>query len=124
MNEITRCIHCPKHEVRRDPDPSDWFCDDDIKVVCTTARRNVTEHCRPYNIEEETKIPLWCPHFVLKPGDKVTYESHGKLEHGIVKSISDQTHMFVVYHCDGKWDEYQNYTAARTCTFDLKPGWI
>jgi hypothetical protein len=60
----------------------------------------------------------------MEPGQKVTYLSHGKTEHGIVKSISDKNHVFVVYHCDGNWDRYQDYTAARTAILDLVSGWI
>lgn len=60
---MTLCIECPHHAVLRDPDPDDWFCDDDVKVVCTKAKRNVTVACRPYNTnkEFETGIPDWCP---------------------------------------------------------------
>lgn len=57
-------------------------------------------------------------------GDKVTYQSFGKLEHGIVKSLSDAEHVFVVYHCGGEWERYFDYTAARTCIADLIPGWV
>ncbi len=28
------CLDCPDHEVINDRDPDDWFCDDDIAVVC------------------------------------------------------------------------------------------
>jgi len=59
----------------------------------------------------------------LKPGDKVTYHSFSKKEKGIVKSISDEDHVFVVYHCDGEWDNYEDYTAARTYIGDLTRGW-
>lgn len=56
-------------------------------------------------------------------GDKVTYHSVGKTEKGIVKSISDENHVFVVYHCNNNWEDYENYTAARTCIEDLTKGW-
>lgn len=55
---------------------------------------------------------------------KVTYISFDKAEHGIVKSISDNNHVFVVYHCDGNWDRYFDYTAARTRVNDLVSGWV
>lgn len=53
----------------------------------------------------------------IKPGDTVTYTPHcpnpiSKI--GVVKSIADETHLFVVYHCNGDWKEYQNYTAQNT----------
>lgn len=61
----------------------------------------------------------------LNPGDKVMYvPSHGNPEKGIVKSLCDNHHyVFVVYKCGGNWDDYQNYTAARTAIADLKKGW-
>lgn len=56
------CIDCSCHTVLPDPDPDDWFCDDDVKVRCTRANRNITVACRPYNIRRETSpIPDWCP---------------------------------------------------------------
>jgi hypothetical protein len=60
----------------------------------------------------------------MKIGQKVTYRSFGKLEHGIVKSLSDAEHVFVVYHCAGNWDRYFDYTAARTEIKDLVIGWV
>jgi len=60
----------------------------------------------------------------MEIGQRVTYLSFGKVEHGIVKSISDAEHVFVVYHCDGNWNRYFDYTAARTEICDLVPGWI
>lgn len=59
----------------------------------------------------------------MKPGDKVTYITPFKKEHGIVKSTSDDNHVFVVYHCADDWENYQNYTAARTKKSDLITGW-
>ena len=59
--ECNNCLDCPKHHIAPDPDPHDWFCDDDVKVVCDEARRNVTVACRLYNIRKESEIPEWCP---------------------------------------------------------------
>lgn len=59
----------------------------------------------------------------LRIGQKVTYVSYSKLERGIVKSISDSEHVFVVYHCDGNWDKYYDYTGALTDIKDLIEGW-
>lgn len=56
------CLDCPSHKVLPDPDPSDWFCDDDVKVECGSALRMVTVACRPYNTRKETSpVPDWCP---------------------------------------------------------------
>ena len=60
---IESCIDCPRHSVEPDPDPNDWFCDDDVKVVCTACKRNATVMCRPYQTREETTPPpSWCPY--------------------------------------------------------------
>jgi hypothetical protein len=61
---------------------------------------------------------------VFKPGQKVTYVTPFKKEHGIVKSISDESNTFVVYKCNNEWHRYFDYTAARTSNDDLKKGWI
>lgn len=70
---ISCCMDCPHHEVLPDPDPTDWFCDDDVKVKCTLSKISsggygyyckepfVTVGCRPYRTREETQIPDWCP---------------------------------------------------------------
>lgn len=63
----------------------------------------------------------------LTPGSKVHYVSFGKPpENGIVKALNlrDPKTVFVVYHCDGNWDRYQNYTAASTRIEDLREGWV
>lgn len=73
----TNCMDCPHHEVLSDPDPHDWFCDDDVKVKClrsTTLDHGgfyqrdpyVTVACRPYNMRKECDVPSWCP---LRAGD-------------------------------------------------------
>lgn len=62
--KLTNCIDCPFHEVQRDPDPDDWFNDDDVKVVCKKTKRadnEITNACRPYRIRAESAIPKWCP---------------------------------------------------------------
>lgn len=72
------CIDCSFHKVISDPDPYDWFCDDDKAVVCTKTKNDdqnetseytsdrqefkpVATSCRPYRLEVESKIPDWCP---------------------------------------------------------------
>jgi len=60
----------------------------------------------------------------FKVGDKVTYsDGHGKFENGIIKSKSDDFNWFVVYHCDGHWEDIDQYTAARTPYRYLTHGW-
>jgi hypothetical protein len=71
------CINCPHHCIVADPDPSDWFNDDDEAIVCSltpnpkkntaskyradhSEYRSVAASLRPY---ETAKIaaPKWCP---------------------------------------------------------------
>lgn len=59
----------------------------------------------------------------IKSGQKVTYVTDYRKEQGIVKSISNDDYVFVVYHCNEDWDNYSNYTAERTRIKDLKLGW-
>lgn len=61
MSIPDNCIDCPKHCVLADPDPTDWFCDDDVKVVCQIASRAITIACRPYYARKECQRPTWCP---------------------------------------------------------------
>lgn len=61
---IKKCTKCPEHQILSDPDLFDWFCDDDVKVVCKATKRKkneVTVACRPYNVDKECPIPKWCP---------------------------------------------------------------
>jgi len=78
---ITNCIDCQYHKVIADPDPEDWFCDDDVAVICThpesgrnlhydpwskykadnQPRRTITVSCRPHHVREESATPEWCP---------------------------------------------------------------
>ncbi len=62
------------------------------------------------------------------PGESVHYvpfkDCPSELyENGVVKAVSDEEHVFVVYHCAGEWHRYQEFTGARTNINDLRPGW-
>ena len=78
--QITNCMDCKFHRVINDPDPHDWFNDDDEAVMCTLTEGNpnhdesslyrstrqnvhrcVTVSCRPYSKRSECEIPDWCP---------------------------------------------------------------
>lgn len=66
----------------------------------------------------------------LRIGMKVHYipfEDCGPelFENGIIKEIPDHTmtEVRVVYHCNGEWDRYQNYTGALTRINQLRMGW-
>jgi hypothetical protein len=71
------CLDCPSHQVIPDPDPDDWFCRDDLAVVCKRVYmqpdpnseyvadrqsfKPVTVSCRPYRARTESDTPDWCP---------------------------------------------------------------
>ena len=82
------CLDCPAHRVISDPDPLDWFCDDDLAVYCDHMRKSeeqkerenlslinynayyatreydkffITWSCRPYNLRKECIVPDCCP---------------------------------------------------------------
>lgn len=64
----------------------------------------------------------------LKVGDKVCYQPDyygAKFENGVVKEIPEHTKksVRVVYHCNGDWDNLENYTGALTSLRNLKFGW-
>ena len=65
----------------------------------------------------------------LKIGDKVHYQpdhySDDEFENGMVKEIRDNINdsIFVVYNCNGNWNNFRNYTSALTNLRDLKIGW-
>ena len=56
-------------------------------------------------------------------GMKVTYKG---IENGMVKHTSDvnKNMIFVVFHCSGNWDRFQDYRAANVRAKDLKKGWV
>ena len=41
VNEIEKCTQCPHCTILPDPDPYDWFCDDDVKLFCEKLKRTV-----------------------------------------------------------------------------------
>lgn len=56
-------------------------------------------------------------------GEKVTYITPYEKSHGIIKSIRDGS-IFVVYNCNGDWDNYFDYTAANTPIKMLVKEWV
>lgn len=65
----------------------------------------------------------------LRVGDKVYYQpehyAEGKWENGIVKEIPEHSldSARVVYHCNGDWENFHNYTGCLTNRRDLFKGW-
>ena len=79
-------MDCPSHKVIADPDPHDWFNDDDEAVLCTLTQGNpnhnsegewhhekqnehrcITVMCRPYQKRSECETPPWCPKLPREP---------------------------------------------------------
>lgn len=62
----------------------------------------------------------------MQKGDRVHFtRGSGKTQNGIVKSVTQSGDTaFVVYNCNGNWDNYENYTAISTNIDDLIEGWI
>lgn len=60
----------------------------------------------------------------IHEGQRVHYAPEfGRKENGIVKEITEHA-VFVVYKCDGDWNNYKKYTGANTSSADIYPGWI
>lgn len=56
------------------------------------------------------------------PGERVTFHNDVQEDRGIVKSTG-HGYVYVVFKCDGDWDNYQNYTAAAVLPNQLVKGW-
>ena len=60
------CKQCPACKVLPDPDPYDWFCEDDVKMVCSLKLnedkepKTIDVSLRPYQVSK-VKVPNWCP---------------------------------------------------------------
>lgn len=57
---IEKCSQCPHSRILPDPDPYDWFNDDDVKLFCEKLKRNVGLALRPYEVND-IDIPKDCP---------------------------------------------------------------
>ena len=63
---IEQCRKCPHCRILPDPDPTDWFNDDDQKAICVHPQsiddrkfgKDIEGMLRPY---EKVDIPKWCP---------------------------------------------------------------
>lgn len=59
QKEITQCPHC---KIYPDPDPDDWFCDEEACCSIVKDEQNLPKDIegmlRPY---EKVGIPDWCP---------------------------------------------------------------
>lgn len=55
-----KCNGCPYLLMAPDPDPDDWFRDDDEMAFCTKCNK-VIEHGLVYWELENVVRPKWCP---------------------------------------------------------------
>ena len=67
---------------------------------------------------------------VLKAGDKVYYQppyylENSKWSNGVVKRtvIDNPGLIWVVFHCDGQWENFMDYTGQLTPIEHLYLGW-
>ena len=60
VTKIEKCAQCPHSEILPDPDPWDWFCDDDEKIFCKRLNRTIAAALRPYE-SDKVDIPSDCP---------------------------------------------------------------
>lgn len=66
----------------------------------------------------------------MKKGDRVHYIPYPncpttEISNGIVKYIDPRTlSLFVVFHCNNDWDNYENYTAQSCNYIQLGEGWV
>lgn len=75
------------------------------------AKEEMTDVLRKYSVKYEI-------------GEKVTFHcDNGIKSKGIVKAISDQKNVFVVYRCNGDWEHYYDYTGERSDIGYLTKGW-
>ena len=73
---IRFCTQCEFHKVVPDPDPEDWFNDDDEAILCTLIKggghdksfggepylfKMISGSLRPYETKKVEK-PEWCPY--------------------------------------------------------------
>jgi hypothetical protein len=80
--EIVLCTQCPHHRWQSNPDPDDWFRDDECDLICTynnkaniiSSSLNVFEQKNPnyttslvplnkaqFEVSLSITVPKWCP---------------------------------------------------------------
>ncbi|MCQ2749075.1 MAG: hypothetical protein MJ246_03585 [Clostridia bacterium] len=60
-DDTCKCSACPCCRILPDPDPYDWFCDDDVKIYCEKLEKVIARSLRPneaYKFEASKKV---CP---------------------------------------------------------------
>ena len=97
---------------------SERFIDVSDEDICSknSISKLFEEKVRSLNNNQKKNEPL-------KEGDKVHYKHYDFIENGIIKSIADENHAFVVYKWGDNPEDYLNYTGVITALKHLKRGW-
>ena len=76
--EVGFCNDCPHHEFLPDPDPHDWFNDDDKKLVCHKIKGVIEGALRPIECREY-KRPSYCPFHAHKLSEEEAVKAAERL---------------------------------------------
>jgi len=100
----------------------------DVQTGCCAGEEEkemILSVCKSFKANPNTKIS-WKPEGAFKVGDKVTYFHTNTTagQKGIIKSLSNNMDIFVVYNCNNDWKNYQDYTGQNTPIENLKHGWL
>lgn len=58
--DVNYCKQCPFCQEKADPDPNDWFEDDDALLFCRKADMTIVSGLRPYELDK-VEVPTNCP---------------------------------------------------------------
>jgi hypothetical protein len=61
MAEYENCLDCPHHKIILDPDPTDWFNDDDEAVFCDIKLKDQED------FDKKSKINIKLAEYGIKP---------------------------------------------------------
>jgi hypothetical protein len=66
--EIKSCSKCPHHDWISNPDPDDWFRDDEANFICTKKKKVISYSLDVFEQAKVNKIPIpkWCPLIIKK----------------------------------------------------------
>ena len=65
-----KCEKCNRCEIHADPDPDDWFCDDDVAVYCTEKKEYIARALSPYEVDKVVVPVSKCPLMSKKMEEK------------------------------------------------------
>lgn len=100
---------------------ADEFSKLELLEICSYIYNNMPLPCHG----SPEKVARWLSSVRLKNSDIgrwVAYTPNyecSKTEKGRIKGFNDM-YVFVVFHCDNNWDDYQNYTGESVRIEDIK----